>query len=164
MGRLVTAARHGAVTAAVAAFVGLGAAAGSLYWERVEQRGEVAARAELPALALAEVPKVFGFDYQTVERSLMETYPLLTGDFRHEFQDRANNEIIPEARKQQLVITVDVVGSGVVTAARNSGSVLVYVDRTIVDKRQKKMYDGSRIRVDYRRIDGKWLIEHIAPV
>ena len=164
MGAVATGARHATITLAVAAFVGLGAATGSLYWQRVEQRGEMAARAALPALATEEIPKVFGLDFETVERSMMEVYPLLTDGFRAEFKERTVNEIIPQARQQRLAITVDVVGSGVVTAARNSGSVLVYIDRTIVDKNKKKMYDGSRVRVDYLRVDGKWLIQHIAPV
>ena len=38
------------------AFVGLAAAGGWFYWERVETRGEQAARAALPPLATKEIP------------------------------------------------------------------------------------------------------------
>lgn len=62
----------------VAAFVGLSAAAGWFYWDRVQTRGEQAARAVLPQLAAKEIPEVFAYDYQTVERSLSDAYPLLT--------------------------------------------------------------------------------------
>jgi Mce-associated membrane protein len=43
----------------VAAIVGLSAASGWFYWDRVQTRGEQAARAVLPALAAKEVPEVF---------------------------------------------------------------------------------------------------------
>ena len=38
-------------------FVGLAAAGGWFYWERVETRGEQSARAVLPALATKEIPE-----------------------------------------------------------------------------------------------------------
>ena len=63
-------------------FVGLAAASGSLYWQRVETRGEQSARAALPPLATQEIPEVFAYDYQTVERSLGAAYLLLTPAYR----------------------------------------------------------------------------------
>ena len=79
----------------VAGIVGLSAAAGWFYWDRVQTRGEQAARALLPQLAAKEIPEVFAYDYQTVERSLAAAYPLLTPDYRQEFQKSANTQIIP---------------------------------------------------------------------
>ena len=52
------------------AFVGLAAASGWFYWERVQTRGEQSARAVLPPLVAKEIPQVFAYDYQAVERSL----------------------------------------------------------------------------------------------
>lgn len=153
-----------ALVAMIGVFVALGAATGSRYWNRVEVRGEKAARAELPALALDEIPKVLGYEYKTVERSLTETYPLFTPDYRREFEARATNDIIPQAREQQLVNQVDVVGVGVLAAQRTTGSVLVFVNRTVTGKSKEKFYEGSRLRVDYRKVDNKWLINNIAPI
>ena len=146
------------------AFVALAGIGGSLYWNQVAQRGQEAARAELPGLAAEQIPKVFGYDYQTVERSLMETYPLLAPEFREEFERDATAKVIPEARKRQLVVQINVVGVGAMTAARESGSVLVYMNRTVTGKSRESLYDGSRLRVDYRKIDGKWLIDAINPI
>ena len=98
------------------AFVGLSAVAGWMYWDRVQTHGEQAARAVLPALAAREVPEVFAYDYQTVERSLSAAYPLLTPDYRAEFQKSANNQIIPEAKKREVVVQANVVGVGVMSA------------------------------------------------
>ena len=146
------------------AFVGLAAVGGSLYWNRVAQRGQETARAELPALAAEQIPKVFGYDYQTVERSLTEIYPLLAPDFRQKFEQDATAKVIPEARKRQLVVQISIVGVGVMTAERESGSVLVYMNRTVTDQSRQPLYDGSRLRVDYRKIGGNWLINAISPI
>ncbi|MGH3971175.1 MAG: mammalian cell entry protein [Mycobacterium sp.] len=145
-------------------FVGLAAAGGWFYWDRVEIRAEQSARAALPPLAAKEIPQLFGYDYQTVERSLAEAYLLLAPDFRHELQNKANQQIIPEARKREVVIQANVVGVGVMQAKRDSASVMVYMSRTITDKSRQPVYDGSRLRVDYQRVGGKWLINYITPI
>jgi Mce-associated membrane protein len=149
-----------------AAFVALSGVGGWLYWDRVELRGEQAARAELAPLAQKQIPAMFGYDYQTIERSLTDAYHMLTPDYRREFEQKANSDIIPQARDRQVVSQANVVGVGVMDAHRNSASVMVYMNRTVSDKsnRQQPIYDGARLRVDYKRIDGKWLINYIRPI
>jgi Mce-associated membrane protein len=149
-----------------AAFVGLAAVGGWLYWQRVETRGEQAARDELGPLAQKQIPAVFNYDYKTVERSLTDAYNMLTPDYRREFEDRANSDIIPQARQREVVSQANVVGVGVMDAHRNSAAVMVYINRTVSDKssRDKPIYDGARLRVEYKRIDGKWLINYITPI
>ena len=56
------------------------------------------------------------------------------------------------------------VGVGVLTAQPDSGSVMVYMNRTVTDKSKTPIYDGSRLRVDYQKMDGKWLIKYITPI
>jgi Mce-associated membrane protein len=41
---------------------------------------------------------------------------------------------------------------------------LVFMNRTVTDKSKQPIYDGSRLQVDYQRVNGKWLIEHIKPI
>jgi Mce-associated membrane protein len=144
--------------------VALAAIGGYFYWDRVETRGEQAARAVLPKLAAKEIPQVFAYDYQTVERSLTEAYPLLTPEYRAEFQKSANAQIIPEAKKREVVVQANVVGVGVIAAQRNSASVMVYMNRTVTDKARQPLYDGSRLRVDFKLVSGKWLIAYITPI
>jgi Mce-associated membrane protein len=148
----------------VAAFVALAASAGWFYWDRVQTRGEQAARALLPTLAAKEIPEVFAYDYQTVERSLSAAYPLLTPDYRQEFRKSADAQIIPEAKKREVVVQANVVGAGVMTAKRDSASVMVYMNRTVTDKSRQPLYDGSRLRVDFRKIGKQWLIAYITPI
>lgn len=153
-----------AVSLLAVAFVGLATLGGRMYWERVETRGEQAARAALPPLTSKEIPEVFAYDYRTVERSLSAAYPLLTSSYRREFEKSASDKIIPEARRREVVVQASVVGVGVMTAQRNSASVMVFMNRTVTDKARQPLYDGSRLRVDYQRVDGKWLINFITPI
>lgn len=164
MNRLRTALQHATLTLVIAAFVALGAVGGGLYWSRVEWRGEQLARTELVRLAGEEIPKVLGYEYKTVERSMTEAYPLFAPDYRRDFESRATEQIIPQAREKQLVNQVDVVGVGAMAMQRTAGSVLVFINRTVTGKSKEKFYEGSRLRVDYRKIDGKWLISNIAPI
>jgi Mce-associated membrane protein len=156
----------GAVAIALAgAFVGLAAAGGWLYWNRVERHAAQTTRTVLAPLAAEEIPKVLGYDYQTVERSMTEAYPLLTPEYRQKFEDRATSDIIPQARDRQVVNQISVVGVGVLAAHRVTGSVMVYMNRTVSDKSSKEpLYDGSRVRVDYQKINGEWLIDEIKPI
>jgi Mce-associated membrane protein len=153
-----------AVSLMITAFVGLAAVGGWFYWERVQTRSEQAARAALPALAKDEIPRVFAYDFQTVARSLSDAFPLLTPAYRREFERSVNAEIIPEAKKREVVVQASVVGVGVMAAKRDSASVMVYMNRTVTDKSKQPVYDGSRLRVDYQRVGGKWLINYITPI
>jgi Mce-associated membrane protein len=38
------------------------------------------------------------------------------------------------------------------------------MNRTVTDKSRQPVYDGSRLRVDYSRIGGQWLISYIRPI
>jgi Mce-associated membrane protein len=147
-------------------FVGLAGVGGWLYWHRVEQRGEQSARDELGPLAQKQIPAVFDYDYKTVERSLTDAYGMLTPGYRKEFEQKANSDIIPQARDRQVVSQANVTGVGVMDAHRNSAAVLVYINRTVSDKsnRDRPIYDGARLRVEYERINGKWLVNYITPI
>ncbi len=149
---------------AVAATIAMAGAVGWLYWTRVELTAAQTNRTLLGKAAAEQIPMIFGYDYQTVEGSLTDAYGLLTPDYRHEFEDRANKDIIPEARERQVVSQASVVGVGVLEAQRDSGSVMVYMNRTVTDKSKQPAYDGSRLKVDYQKVDGKWLINYITPI
>jgi len=148
----------------VAGIVALSAISGGLYWDRIQTKAEQTTRAELRPLAQEQIPLVFGYDYQTVEGSLTDAYNLLTPEYRREFESRATEQIIPEARERQVVSQASVVGVGVLDAQRDSGSVMVYLNRTVTDKSKESVYDGSRLKVDYQKVDGKWLISYITPI
>lgn len=139
---------------AVVALAGFG---GYVYWEKSQARAEQQTRNTLPTLATEQVPQIFGFDYQTVERSLDTAALLLTDDYRAEFENRAQNEIIPQARDRQLVTQANVVGAGMLDARRDSGSVLVFLNRTVTDKTKqagvRRQQAARRLRQAARRVE-----------
>ena len=143
------------------ALVALSGIGGYLYWNRVEVRAEQQSSLDLPPLAAQQIPLILGFDYQTVERSRTEAYNLMTPEFRRQYEDDTTKNVIPQARDRQVVSQVNVVGTGILSAQRDSASVMVFMNRTVTDKSKTPVYDGSRLRVDYQRIDGKWLIKDI---
>lgn len=147
-----------------AAFVGLSAVGGVLYWNRAEAHAAQDTRAELAPLAAETIPKILGYDYQTVETTMTDVYPLLTPRYRQEFEQQATQTVIPQARQRQIVSQVNVVGRGVMSAARNSGMVLVYLNRTVTDKSKEPLVDGARVQVSYEKVDGRWLIDMIKPI
>lgn len=144
--------------------VALAAVGGSLYWQRVESRAAQDTRAELAPLAAETIPKILGYDYQTVETTMTDVYPLLTPGYRQEFETQATQTVIPQARQRQIVSQVNVVGRGVMSAARNTGTVLVYLNRTVTDKSKEPLVDGARVQVSYQKVDGRWLIDMIKPI
>jgi Mce-associated membrane protein len=152
-----------AVVAALA-FVALAAAGGYAYWNGVETNAETQTRQVLPKLASDQLPRIFGYDYQTVERSLGDVYPLLTDDFRSRFAEQVTKTVIPEARKRKLVVQVNVVGAGVLDAHRTSGSVMVFMNLTYTDQSKQPVYEGSRVRVDYEKVGDAWKMQAINPI
>src|ERR1700709_974969 len=135
-----------AVSSLTTAFVGLSAVGGWFYWERVQTHGEESARATLPPQATKDVPRVLGYDYQTVERSMDDVYPLLTPAYRQVFKKQVNQDIIPEARKRQVVRQVDISGAGVMSAKGRSARVLVYMPWIWAYTSKEPVYKGSRVR------------------
>jgi len=147
-----------------AVFIALGGVGGSLYWNRVERVGEEQARSELPELAAQQIPVILGFDYQTIERSRTDAYLLLTPEFRRQYEDDTTKNVIPQARDRQVISQVNVVGVGMLDAHRDSGSVMVFMNRVITDKTKQPLYDGSRLRVDYQKVGRDWRISDITPI
>jgi Mce-associated membrane protein len=147
-----------------AAIIALGGIGGTLYWNRVERVGEAQTRAELPQKAADQIPLILGFDYQTIERSRTDAYKLLTPEFRRQYEDDTTKNVIPAARDRQVISQVNVVGVGMLDAHRDSGSVMVYMNRVLTDKTKQPLYDGSRLRVDYEKVGTQWLIKDITPI
>jgi Mce-associated membrane protein len=123
-----------------------------------------AARSAVLDVAQTNITKIFSYDYRTVERSIDDAYPLLTPDYGREFQKTANAQIIPEARKRQVVVQAAVVGTAVESLDLGSAELLVFMNRTVTEPANAPVYDGSRLQVTMRRVDNKWLIDFIKPI
>lgn len=131
------------VAVTVLVVVGLSAVAGGMYWHRVDTVASRAAGETLIKQAGKQIGSIFGYDYQTVERSLDEQYAGLTPEYRREFEDKANREIIPQAKQRKIVSQTSIVGTGIIAAHRDSAQVVVYMNRTITDQSRTPVYDSS---------------------
>lgn len=147
------------------AVVALGALGGSAYWNHVQLAGEQATAEQLPDLAKSQIPQILGYEYSSVQRSTTQALTLMTPAFRKRYEElTAKNNIFNDAVKRKLISQVNVVGAGMISSHRDSGSVLAFVNRVITDERKQPNYEGSRLKVDYRKIDGKWLIDEMTPI
>jgi Mce-associated membrane protein len=148
-----------------AAVVAGGAFGGVEYWKHVELTAAQQTAATLPDMAKEAVPKILGYDYQSVERSSVEALRLMTPSFRKRYEDMtAKNHIFDNAKQRQVISQVNIVGVGMLSSQRDSGSVLVFVNRVITDKAKHPTYEGSRLRVEYERIGKQWLINEMTPI
>ena len=138
---------------------------GSEYWKHVQLAGEQATAEELPDLAKSQIPQILGYEYSSVQRSTTQALTLMTPAFRKRYEElTAKNNIFNDAVKRKLISQVNVVGAGMISSHRDSGTVLAFVNRVITDERKQPNYEGSRLKVDYRKIDGKWLIDEMTPI
>ena len=97
MGRARSVAATAGVLVVAVALVVLAGFAGAGYYNLSTAEAAQLSRTQLRQLAFDAVPKVFGFDYQTVEASMTEAEGLLTPAYRTEFAERAKTDIIPAA-------------------------------------------------------------------
>lgn len=164
MGRLTSRLVVFIVVVAAVGFVALGAFSGYLLWNHDQTQAEARTAQELPPLAAQQIPDVLGFDFQTVLASREKAYLMMTQDFKRQFEDQTTREVIPSAREREVISQINVVGVGILAAHRNSGSVLVFMNRVITDKSKQPLYDGSRLKVDYQKVDGQWKIGGITPI
>jgi Mce-associated membrane protein len=148
-----------------AAVVAGGAFGGATYWKRVQLSAAQQTAATLPDMAKDAVPKILGYDYQSVERSSVEALKLMTPSFRKRYEEMtAKNQIFDNARQRQVISQVNIVGVGMLSSQRDSGSVLVFLNRVITDKAKQPRYEGSRLKVQYQRIGDRWLINEMTPI
>ena len=148
-----------------AAVVALAAFGGASYWKHVELTGEQETAATLPALAKDGIPKILGYDFQSIERTSTEALKLMTPAFRKRYEQKTTeNHIFDNARQRQVISQVNIVGVGMLSSQRDSGSVLAFVNRIVTDKSKQPQYEGSRLKVEYQKIGDQWLISEMTPI
>lgn len=148
-----------------AAVVGLAAFGGVGYWNHVELTGQQQTAAALPDLAKDAIPKILGYDFQSIERTSTEALKLMTPEFRKRYEQKtAENHIFDNARQRQVISQVNIVGVGMLSSQRDSGSVLAFVNRIVTDKSKQPQYEGSRLKVEYQKIGDQWLISEMTPI
>lgn len=115
-------------------------------------------RAAIQQVASTDVERIF--TPETIDANNAAVVELMTENFGREFKQKA-----PDATKLAGgSAQAKVVGTAVLTVSEPKASVLVFMNRTVTYPGKDPIYEGSRLKLDFERVDGKWLIGAIAPV
>lgn len=115
--------------------------------------------------AVAAVPGLLSYDFNTVDAHFADVLDDLGGDFRTQFEEVSREVIVPSAKKRQVVTTAEVIESSVVDAAEDHVDLLLFVNQstTSTDSPETKL-DGSRVKVTSTRDGDRWLVTAMTPV
>jgi Mce-associated membrane protein len=108
-----------------------------------------------------DLQKLLSYDFQTIEQTLNAAASQLTPKFRSTFLDKANKEIIPQARQRKMTSQVNIVGVGVTDLDDARASVIAFVNSTYSSPDSQPVYSGSRLRVALAKHGDSWLIDQI---
>ncbi len=123
------------------------------------------ARGEATAAAVEQVTNMFGYHHATVEDEMDTALEGLTGDFRDTFEDEVETNVIPRAEQNEVVSEAAVVAQGPVETTKDTATVLVYFNQTITaNTGPKSTFTPSRLLVELREIDGRWLVSGLESV
>ena len=106
------------------------------------------------------VERIFAFTPETFESNKASVQDLMTAEYRAEFAEKAPGTDVLGSRS----VEAKVVGTAIVTLDESSATVLAFLNRTVTEPGKEPVYDGSRLDVGLKRVDGEWLIDGITPV
>jgi Mce-associated membrane protein len=147
------------------AVVTLAAVAGWTWHQQQRSQHVEDARGEALTAARTSVPKLLSYHAASVDQDLAAAQKLLTGSFRDEFGDLAQQLIAPAAHRRHITTSASVRTAGVVDGTADEVKALLFVSQsTTSDRSATTKVDGSRLEVTMRRVDGRWLIAAMDPV
>jgi len=142
----------------------LGAAAGFLKWEDSSRRDAERARIESVSAARDSTVALLSYRAATVEKDLGAARDRLTGAFLDAYTQLINGVVIPEAKRENMSASADVLGAASVSAKPDHAVVLVMVNQTTIVAAQKPTATGSSVRVTLDKVGDRWLISGFDPV
>ena len=144
---------------------GLVAAAVAIALQVHDHRQVDTAQAQARDRATQLLTDVLSYDFNTIDAHFADVLPSLGGDLRSQFDSVGKEVIIPSAKQRQVVTSATVVDSSVVSAAKDSVTLLFFVNQstTSTDSAAPKL-DGSRVRVGMTEQQGAWVMTEMTPV
>jgi Mce-associated membrane protein len=153
---------YAAVGVVVAALLAVAGVLGAQCYRDVQtDRGRTAA----VDAANKAAGEMFAYDYNTAAKTLPAAADDLTPNFRREYLSLVNTTIVKGAQEKQVSVHVDVRGSSVVSASSNDVTVLMFLDQTTIDQdNPRAVVLPSRLRMDMRKLGGRWLVNDVTPI
>ncbi|MQY24214.1 hypothetical protein [Nocardia macrotermitis] len=123
-----------------------------------------AARRDAPAAARDTVSRMLSYTATSADKDLANV-PGLTGSFQSAYHDLVTRTIIPVAKDKGVSTRARVVSTGVLTAAPDRVTLLMYIDQVTVSTAvPAPTTSSSRVSVTAEKHDGHWLIGDMTPL
>lgn len=150
-----------ALSLAIAIVLGVG---WYLWFDRARLGEAEAAARECAAVAPAAAAALFSYDYRTFDASTASGRSFAAGTFAEEYA-RTTASLKEAAVKEQAVVTAQVTGTSVVTAAPDRVELLVFVNqyRRNVNITGEKV-DQNRVVLTFTRTGGAWKVTTVAAI
>ncbi|MFR9750743.1 h domain protein [Nocardia sp. 004] len=140
----------------------LGGVNGYRYWD---DRQTEQAREEAVAAAGRIVEAVFSYGPDTVDTTLREATADLTSDYRREYLELIDTELVRSVRENPYSVTSTTQAGGVVSADRSHAVVLLFINRLFISEDTPEgSISGSRLRVTLSKENSRWLVASIGTV
>lgn len=136
----------------------------------LHQRNSVAdgvdsARIAARKTAVVSVAKLFSFDYRTLSAALPDRTTLLTEDFSKEYSQLVSSKVAPAAKAGHITTRTEVATASVVSATEDSVDLLFFLNQTSASQGSMiPILTGSRVRVEMRKVSGRWLVAGVDPI
>ena len=136
----------------------LAMSAGLLKWKDSSIRGIDLARSQSVSAAKASTVAVLTFRSDTVDRDVAAARERLTGGFLDTYNQRTQQELIPNAKQRRVIATASVPAAASESVTANHAVVLLFVTQTVRIGDAPRVDSGSSVRVTLDKIGERWLI------
>ncbi len=136
----------------------LAIAAGLLKWKDSSVRDTDLARGQSVVAARDSAVALLSFRFDTVDRDVAAARERLTGELRDTYTQRAQEELIPNAKIRHVFATATVPGAASESATLNRAVVLLFVDQTIKIGDSAPTGAASSVRVTLDKVGERWLV------
>ena len=115
--------------------------------------------------ATSGVGTVLSYNYKSLDEDFRKAESVLTPSFRKTYDTTTAKAVKPLAAKYQAVSTAQATGAGVVNSSATRAEVIVFVSQQVTNSQlSAPRLDRSRIVVDLKKVNGRWLIDKLTPV
>ncbi|MCK0517368.1 hypothetical protein [Williamsia sp. DF01-3] len=154
------------VAAAVVVLAVLLGLAGYQYWSVYNNNQQVdQTQSDVGRVAADGAVAILSYKHDSIDQDLQRAQSLLTGEFADYYKDFTAEVVSPAAKEKKVDTQATIAGTAVESAEADHAVALVFVNQstTTIDNVSPTL-SASSVRVELKKVDGKWLIEKFDPV
>lgn len=120
------------------------------------------ARSEALSSARSAASDVLSYDYRHLDKDFADAERRLAPPFSNDYAETTKTVVRPKALETKAVVSADVVGASVVSAAEDRVITLLFVNQTTKSSlAEEGRTDLNRVRLTMERIGDEWLVSKI---